>query len=437
MQSTSRSPDLAKRAAEVLLCLWILTFSIGVTKFGAFPIKTLLFIFFAATSVYLLTKQGHITIQHRWGLLILFIWLLVSANIGFINGFDSSTLNQGSSLVATVLMVVFSFLLYENTSLSLERIKRSIYLSAGLGVATKAILGLGVVFGFFSADGIDAVMQNYAGSSSFHADEYGGFMGLLPRIGNAGDLFNLVVFLYYIRTRNGARVAFAWLLTLGFVLVTYSRYLILAFLIATLYASGSNIRNRSKATMILLSVILLAAIVRYTEADVIYLEFEERFTGYTQSRSDSIREEMKEFLFNSFNNSPVFGIGLGGYVRDYLRSPTMLWQYELEYLSLLMQLGIVGFILIVANFTAYVFRMVISGHQKAYVIPTTISLLFWIGTPIQSSLFSGTQSAMIILSIFFLSREDKEEDAPRNIQSNEPGRLENQSSDRVQQAASA
>jgi O-antigen ligase len=160
--------------------------------------------------------------------------------------------------------------------------------------------------------------------------------------------------------------------------------------------------------MIAIVVVLSAITVRYTEADVIFLEIDERFTGYTQSRSDSIREEMKEVLLGSIADNPVLGVGLGGYARDYLRSPTNMWQYELEYLALVMQLGILGFIFMVANFIVYVLRMLLNGYQKSYAIPMGISIVFWLGTPIQSSLFSGTQSAVIILSIFFLSRKQNE-----------------------------
>ncbi len=229
-------------------------------------------------------------------------------------------------------------------------------------------------------------------------------MGLLPRIGNAGDLFNLVVFLFYIKKNSGARVALAWALMLVFVLVTYSRYLILLFVIATLYATGSNIKEKSKAVMVATALIALAVTIHYTEADVIFAEFEERFTGYTQNQSDQIREEQKLVLLRSFGDSPIFGAGLGGYERNYIRSPSNLWQYEMEYLSLLMQLGVLGFILIVANFVLYVFRM-LTGYDKIYFVPMAISMIFWIGTPVQSSIFSGTQSAVILLSIFFLSRK--------------------------------
>lgn len=383
--------------------MWILTFSIGMTKFGFFPAKTLIFLLFICFSTCVLVERNYTIIKHKLSLGVLGLWLVVAIFVGIVNGFDASTLNQATSLIAAFLVVIFAFVLHENGLLNTGKIQSTIYLTAITGTVVKALLGLGVVLGFLSADGIDALMQNYAGSTSFNADALGGFLGLLPRIGNAGDLFNLIVFMFYAKKHSGIRVFLFWILMLVFVLVTYSRYLILFFTIASLYAVASNIKEKSKAMTVALVFALLSIFLYYSDADVIYLEIENRFTGQIQSESDAIRTEMKTILLTTFENNSIVGIGIGGYVKNYLRSPTNLWQYELEYLSLLMQLGILGFLCIVINFVAYVIRTLFTNHDSKFIWPMIAGTIFWLGTPIQSSLFSGTQSALIILTLFFLS----------------------------------
>ena len=398
---------MAKKISEILLCIWIASFSIGITKISFIPIKTIIFFAFVFFSSRALIGKGKVILKHPRSLFLLWLWVVIASTIGVSNGFDLSTINQDASLVASFLVVIFSFVLYENNLLNVDKIKSAIYLTAGVGVAIKVFLGLSVVSGLFSADSIDELMQNYAGSTSFNADIFGGFLGLLPRIGNAGDLFNLIVFVFVVKQSSGIRFIFFWVLVLAFTLVTYSRYLMLFFAIVSLYAAVSGIKERSKAATIAMAIVILSIALYYSDADVIYSEIENRFTGQVQLESDSIRAEMKTVLFNTFSNNPFVGIGLGGHVQDYIRSPTNLWQYELEYLSLLMQLGVLGFIAIVVNFIVYVIRVLFSNYQKAFIFPMLLSTAFWIGTPFQSSLFNGTQSALIILSIFFLSRKSE------------------------------
>jgi hypothetical protein len=58
--------------------------------------------------------------------------------------------------------------------------------------------------------------------------------------------------------------------------------------------------------------------------------------------SSRLRFEQASSLWKSFTNSPLIGNGLGS-TADLVRSVEMPWAYELSYLALLMNVGIIGF----------------------------------------------------------------------------------------------
>lgn len=396
---------LAGAAAEIFLCMWVLTFTVGFTKFGILPVKSILLLLFLLFSVICLIKINKVILRYKRSLLFLWLWVVVSIFVGIFNGFDFSTVSQAASVTSAFFVVIFSFVLQGNHQLNAGKLKKTIYLTALAGGGIKILMALGVVFGFFSAEGIDQMMQNYAGSTSFHVDMFGGFLGLFPRVGNSGDLFYLIVFLFYVRESGGVKLALLWLFALVFVLISYSRYLMIIFVIITLYAIALSVKNKPKITMSVICALISVPFLGFLDFSSIVSEIANRFTGQVQYEADSIRSEMGGVLSGIFYDNLIFGVGMGGYVRDYIRSDVNLWQYELEYLSMLMQFGIIGFLFIVVNFSMYVIRTLFSSYQKACLLPMIFGVVFWLGTPLQSSLFSGTQSALIVLSIFFLSRE--------------------------------
>ena len=65
--------------------------------------------------------------------------------------------------------------------------------------------------------------------------------------------------------------------------------------------------------------------------------------------SAGLREEQAPKLWHAFLHNPVFGDGLGAVVRPrFVRDPTAPWSYELTYLQLLFQMGILGLLAVLA-----------------------------------------------------------------------------------------
>jgi O-antigen ligase len=65
--------------------------------------------------------------------------------------------------------------------------------------------------------------------------------------------------------------------------------------------------------------------------------------------SAGLREQQAPKLWHAFAHNPVLGDGLGAVVRPrFVRDPTAPWSYELTYLQLLFQMGVVGLLAVLA-----------------------------------------------------------------------------------------
>ncbi len=91
--------------------------------------------------------------------------------------------------------------------------------------------------------------------------------------------------------------------------------------------------------------VLLA--VLSTVFDVKFLSILDSFLEGFQFGSDAsanLRTEQFFALINGWANNPVFGAGLGAVAEGSIRSEEMPWAYELYFLSVLFQTGLVGFL---------------------------------------------------------------------------------------------
>jgi len=107
-----------------------------------------------------------------------------------------------------------------------------------------------------------------------------------------------------------------------------------------------------------LSVLIITSVITAIGLDPIALveEFVSAFQG--QEASSSARFLQASSLWGAFTDSPLIGHGLGSTV-DVVRSHDMPWAYELSYLALLMNVGLVGFLV----YTGAVVWIALKGIQ--------------------------------------------------------------------------
>jgi len=95
---------------------------------------------------------------------------------------------------------------------------------------------------------------------------------------------------------------------------------------------------------VVIAVLVIAGVVVTLGLDPASMtkEFISAFQG--QEASSGARYLQAASLWEAFTDSPLIGQGLGSAV-DVVRSHTMSWAYELSYLALLMNVGLIGFLI--------------------------------------------------------------------------------------------
>jgi O-antigen ligase len=87
--------------------------------------------------------------------------------------------------------------------------------------------------------------------------------------------------------------------------------------------------------------------------------------GNTEDPGATVRTLQLEDLLRAWTSSPIIGSGAGASVTTQVRDPEMPWAYELSYISLLLQTGLVGVLLYAAGVVWIVragIQMIRAGH---------------------------------------------------------------------------
>lgn len=387
-----------------LLCLWIAIYSLGMTKLGVVPIKSIITIMYIVLGIlYFLSSRT--AKLHQIPLLISIAFgVVVAFLVGIYNNFFASAIGQFISMSVSFLMVILTIELLMSRQINSAQIKNTIYISATIGMMAKLTLVFMIVGGVISVDGVNYLYQEILGGSEQSVHDNRGFMNMLPRFGNAGDLFYVIVFALMMKDFKGGKLFLLWLLTLSVVLFSYSRYLMACFaLISFVLLLSSAKTHPFKVLAASIGICFFA--IYFIDLNLVREEIVERYTGQIQSESDAIRSEMIELLYGEFEKNIFIGIGLGGYIGNYVRSDTNLWMYETEYLALLMQLGIVGFLTVVVGYMIYILRqMFLRSPDKSRYFQICFCIIILLLLPVQSAIFVGTQFSVALICIFVLSR---------------------------------
>lgn len=101
--------------------------------------------------------------------------------------------------------------------------------------------------------------------------------------------------------------------------------------------------------------------------------------SFLDDTSAGLRETQAPKLWDAFKQNPVLGDGLGAVVRPrYVRDPAAPWSYELTYLQLLFQMGVVGLLAVLALPLAVVrrgLREATAGELRALPLAGAMAIL--------------------------------------------------------------
>lgn len=127
---------------------------------------------------------------------------------------------------------------------------------------------------------------------------------------------------------------------------------------------------------------------------------ERRFFSADTTESDDTRVKQAEAMLVEFNQYPFLGKGLGGFASGYIRDPITLHYYEVQWLSFLMQFGILGILFLMIPLGIIALRMINAPFSRirwSFLALFLIWLLAGFTNPFLISLASG-----IIYTLFFV-----------------------------------
>jgi len=177
-------------------------------------------------------------------------------------------------------------------------------------------------------------------------------------------------------------------------LLTMSRYQWAAVVFSMMLPYFMFINNRKSLAFLFLFAFAAAITLTIPSVQDVIMS---RFDSDANSASDIIRILQQNKIEGQINKSLFFGSGLGSYVKDYIRSPTQPYSYELQLLALIMQLGIVGFFV----FFMYIFNFFFKHTKNAsfrYLICAFILMGLWIsGAIFNPTLYSSCGGAVLLV----------------------------------------
>lgn len=142
-----------------------------------------------------------------------------------------------------------------------------------------------------------------------------------------------------------------WLLVFAVCMVSGRRAFWLVALVTPLFVWGifylAGVRFRTRylavATVFIFVLALGGAVGLGLDFGVLSEQFLSAF-DFSGEESASLRHQQFTALMSGWSDSPILGQGLGAAEKSIVRSEEMAWAYELSYVALLFQTGLLGFI---------------------------------------------------------------------------------------------
>lgn len=373
------------------------------------PIKILLSIILLVCMV--IEKPKIVIDKYSIWILGLFSLITIWAIPAYVNGYTTS-LSFIKNYLSLLFIVWSSYELIKQKIVESEKIKKIIYYISLTIVATKLILELALMANLFDINCLVAFYRNILNCDLTTMYFPVGNV-FVYRLMVSNDVIPFVYFSFYLLYKNKWwKKLLSIIIMAFFTFIIYSRVIIIQYaLIIMIYLMILTIKynffkRENYLTIIIGSIIIVGLICLLAlMADTSVIEnIKNRFFGHATNVSDDLRNDQKIQFINGIKENLLFGHGTGAYMKEYVRSHSLLYSYELEYLSFIYQFGIIGFLLIIGG-TIFMFYRLCFDKNVNWKIKSMVlfNFLLWIAKPIFNPNFLSSNSGMIIMIIMLCS----------------------------------
>lgn len=400
-----------KKAVNICLILFFVLYSIGQFSSDVKMLSRGIYLGFIALSVFWVLLKREMLIPIKMNDIIFFIYLLLSMLYGVWNGFYLYSFNEMFAFVSLWVSWKIIFFSYENKLLDIMLIQKYLYYMMILWFSIYIFVGLGAVSGLIPESMLIAALSEWIKNRGMPVDEVDtilrgadGFLGLVPRLSTGLNIVPLIILLLHTYRNKGINL-FVWILAFFFVLIDYGRFDVFVFVLATSIAFMFAIKRVQKwywgQALLPAAMLVFSLTMMFLFADKLVDFYQSMFASDRTYASNLERIVQYNSLMDAVIEEPFLGAGMGAYIANNIRNDVNYWEYELQMLAFVYQLGIVGVGAVVINFISdYLFT--IWKHTKGY--HTILILIYgvWIvASCIQGGIFFDGK--IILPVLFFMS----------------------------------
>ncbi len=344
-------------------------------------------------------------------ILIMMMWAILSLANGYTPGLKTF-IKSSFSLLS---VVVIALLCITNGWVDIKKAIKVLWTAVIFYVGLKILIELALIAHVISYDAVGNIFENYL-RAEWMSLEFPLGPITCYRITTSNDTIPLI--LMSIELACGKKSIKNRIFLIGtmavYSMIVYSRIVIVQF--AAMAVIGMFFYFK-KQGLTYTNMLILAAIVIFVFGfagllifyqDGKYLNniigtFAYRFSGTQVEASDGTRVEQFTHLYDGFVSAPFIGHGLGSFVSDFIRSESNPHSYELEYLSYLYQLGVVGTFLIIGGLMYNFFEVsVLWCKERIPQIILFLNFVIWAIKPFFNPGFMSSCSGMTIISFMII-----------------------------------
>ncbi|MBF7697727.1 hypothetical protein, partial [Acinetobacter pollinis] len=174
-----------------------------------------------------------------------------------------------------------------------------------------------------------------------------------------------------------------------------------AFIVSIFLANLLYFKSKkSIITLSILSFSMFFIVLQDSVQEMILL----RFNSKTVDASDLERIIQQRSIYSAINDYPLMGNGLGYYIPNLIRSDVAKYLYELQISALIMQFGILGFI-ILSIITLFPLFSQLKRKSFLWFFVYFFIITIWLGGAMINAILFSSSSALVFALVYIYSQK--------------------------------
>lgn len=396
--------NMIKQLMLMLLTSMFLISSITSNRIFDVPVKEVIFILIALFTLVEIF-QGKISVYVRESLIFagMFFFVFVWGIIGISNGFEETVIQHAAKIGTAIVLILMFYTIIKSKYINNNQMYNLVKWMFWFGILFKFTLEIVYMLGMMTNIEIVSFIKEVSSVEVMSLDIADGYM---LRMGTILDVIPLSIFPFFILNECGRKRILIWICVLIYAYINFSRIYIIQFIVLSLILlvpdrlSHTNIWKYIGGGLV---TFLLLLVISTSSIDF-SVGIENRFVGVDAEVSDFYRYEQISVFSQEIPKTYLMGNGLGSYITGFVRSDAFPFLYELEYLAIVYQFGLLGFLYLLLIYL-FIFSEInvkeLDGRYKLLIIS---NLLFFLIRPAFNPMLLASSSSMALVCFFIFAK---------------------------------